>query len=31
MIPGVAHVIVNPGIFADNFLRVIAFASVLGF
>lgn len=31
MIPGVAHVIVNPGMFADNFLRVIDFASLLGF
>jgi NAD(P)H dehydrogenase (quinone) len=30
MIPGVAHVIVNPGMFADNFLRVIDFASLLG-
>ncbi len=29
-IPGVAHVIVNPGMFADNFLRVIDFASLLG-
>jgi NAD(P)H dehydrogenase (quinone) len=28
-IPGVAHVIVNPGMFADNFLRVIDFASLL--
>lgn len=31
MIPGVAHIIVNPGMFADNFLRVIDFASLLGF
>ena len=31
MIPGVAHVIVNPGMFADNFLRVIDYASLLGF
>jgi len=31
MIPSVAHVIVNPGMFADNFLRVIDFASLLGF
>jgi uncharacterized protein YbjT (DUF2867 family) len=31
MIPGVAHVIVNPGMFADNFLRVIDFASLLYF
>lgn len=30
MIPGVAHIIVNPGMFADNFLRVIDFASLLG-
>jgi uncharacterized protein YbjT (DUF2867 family) len=29
MIPGVAHVVVNPGMFADNFLRVIDFASLL--
>jgi uncharacterized protein YbjT (DUF2867 family) len=31
MIPGVAHVVVNPGMFADNFLRVIDFASLLYF
>jgi uncharacterized protein YbjT (DUF2867 family) len=31
MIPGVAQVIVNPGMFADNFLRVIDFASLLYF
>lgn len=31
MIPGVAHIIVNPGMFADNFLRVIDFASLLRF
>lgn len=31
MIPNVAHVIVNPGMFADNFLRVIDFSSLLGF
>ena len=31
VIPGVAHVIGNPGMFADNFLRVIDFASLLGF
>ena len=31
MVPGVAHTIVNPGMFADNFLRVIDFASLLGF
>ncbi|MCU0774305.1 MAG: NmrA family NAD(P)-binding protein [Ideonella sp.] len=30
MIPGVSHVIVNPGMFADNFLRTIDFASLLG-
>jgi uncharacterized protein YbjT (DUF2867 family) len=30
MVPGVAHTIVNPGMFADNFLRVIDFASLLG-
>ena len=29
MVPGVAHTIVNPGMFADNFLRVIDFASLL--
>ena len=29
-IPGVAQTIVNPGMFADNFLRVIDFASLLG-
>jgi uncharacterized protein YbjT (DUF2867 family) len=28
-LPGVAHVIVNPGMFADNFLRVIDFATHL--
>ncbi len=28
-IPGTAHVIVNPGMFADNFLRVIDFATLL--
>lgn len=31
MIPGVVHIIVNPCMFADNFLRVIDFASLLGF
>ena len=31
MIPGVAHIIVNPGMFADNFLRVLDFASLLHF
>lgn len=30
-LPGVAHTIVNPGLFADNFLRTIDFASLLGF
>lgn len=30
MIPGVGHVIVNPGYFADNILRVMDFASLLG-
>ena len=30
MIPGVAHIIFNPGMFADNFLRVLDFASLLG-
>ena len=30
MIPGVAHTIFNPGMFADNFLRVLDFASLLG-
>ena len=30
MIPGVAHVILNPGWFADNYLRLIDFASLLG-
>lgn len=29
-IPGVAHTVVNPGMFADNFLRVIDFAALLG-
>ena len=29
-IPGVAHTILNPGMFADNFLRVIDFAALLG-
>ncbi len=31
MIPGTAHVIVNPGMFADNFLRTMDFASLLYF
>ncbi|MBW4474443.1 MAG: NmrA family NAD(P)-binding protein [Stenomitos rutilans HA7619-LM2] len=30
MIPGIAHTIVNPGMFADNYLRVINFAALLG-
>lgn len=30
MIPGVGHTIVNPGYFADNVLRVIDFAALLG-
>ncbi len=30
MIPGVAHTIFNPGMFADNFLRMMDFASLLG-
>lgn len=30
MIPGVAHTIFNPGMFADNFLRVVDFAALLG-
>ncbi len=30
MIPGVAHAIFNPGMFADNFLRIMDFASLLG-
>jgi uncharacterized protein YbjT (DUF2867 family) len=29
-IPGVAHVILNPGMFADNFLRTIDMATLLG-
>ena len=29
-IPGVAHTILNPGMFADNFLRVMDFAALLG-
>lgn len=31
MVPGVAHVVVDPGMFADNFLRVIDFAALLYF
>ena len=30
MIPGVAHIIFNPGMFAQNFLRLIDFAALLG-
>lgn len=30
MIPGVAHTIINPGMFADNYLRVIDLATLLG-
>jgi NAD(P)H dehydrogenase (quinone) len=30
MIPGVAHVRVNPGYFADNYLRLIGYAAHLG-
>ena len=29
-IPGIAHTIVNPGYFADNYLRLMDFAAVLG-
>ena len=29
-LPGIAHTTLNPGMFADNFLRVIDFASLLG-
>lgn len=29
-LPGIAHTIVNPGMFADNFLRVLDFAALLG-
>jgi NAD(P)H dehydrogenase (quinone) len=29
-IPNLAHTIINPGMFADNFLRVIDFAALLG-
>ncbi len=31
MIPGVAHTIFNPGMFADNFLRTMDFPALLGF
>ncbi len=30
MLPGTAHIIVNPGFFADNYLRLIGFAAQLG-
>ena len=30
LIPGVSHTIVNPGMFADNFLRVIDFSRASG-
>lgn len=30
MLPGIAHVTVNPGFFADNYLRLIGFAAQLG-
>ncbi len=30
MLPGIAHVIVNPGFFADNYMRLIGFAAQLG-
>ena len=30
MIPGVAHTIFNPGMFADNFLRTMDFSALLG-
>lgn len=30
MLPGVAHIILNPGMFADNFLRMIDMATHLG-
>lgn len=30
MVPGAAHVTVNPGFFADNYLRLIGFAAQLG-
>ena len=29
-VPGISHTILNPGMFADNFLRVIDFAALLG-
>jgi uncharacterized protein YbjT (DUF2867 family) len=30
MIPGAAHTVLNPGMFAHNFLRVVDFAALLG-
>jgi uncharacterized protein YbjT (DUF2867 family) len=30
LLPGTAHIIVNPGMFADNFLRTIDMAALLG-
>ncbi len=30
-VPGLAHTTLNPGLFADNFLRVIDYAALLGF
>lgn len=30
MLPGIAHVILNPGMFADNFLRTVDMATLLG-
>ena len=29
-LPGIAHVAINPGFFADNYLRLIGFAAQLG-
>ena len=29
-LPGIAHTILNPGMFADNFLRTIDFAALVG-
>ena len=31
LIPGIAHTVFNPGMFAHNFLRTIDFAALLGF
>lgn len=30
MLPNTAHIILNPGMFADNFLRIIDFPALLG-